>query len=300
MSELEVTFLGTGGTAPSADRGMPATLIKYEGDKWLFDCGEGTQRQLWIAEGGLVDVDGIFLTHYHSDHILGLPGLLNSYQLRGRTRPLPVYGPAPLEQNMRRFRGLMGQATYNLIEMHELKPGAIVPRKGYQVRVISATHAHGQAISYVIQENERPGRFDVAKAKSLGVHPGPDFGKLQAGHVVRGIKPADVIGAPRPGRKIVLSGDTAPSVRILEASRGADLLIHEATYTERDLNPDEIREHSTAKQAAILAKNAGVEKLALYHISSRNRAKFVKREAWSEFMGALVPDDFDKIILPVK
>ena len=300
MSELEVTFLGTGGTAPSAERGMPATMIKYEGDKWLFDCGEGTQRQLWKADGGLTDVDGIFLTHYHSDHILGLPGLLNSYQLRGRTRPLHIFGPAPLDKNLRRFRELMGRATYNLIEMHELDPGSIVNRKGYRIRTISATHAHGQALAYVLEEDERPGRFDVAKAKSLGVHPGPDFGKLQAGHTVRGVQPADVIGPTRAGRKVVLTGDTAPSTRILEAARGADLLIHEATFLERDTERVEATEHSTAKQAAILAKNAGVAKLALYHISSRHGKKFIQREAWSAFMGALVPDDFDKIVLPVK
>lgn len=300
MTDFSTTFLGTGGTSPSPQRGMPATLFKRGGTKLLVDCGEGTQRQLWIAEGGLIDLDAIYLTHYHSDHILGLPGLLNSYQLRGRDRPLPIYGPKPLNKNLARFRALMGGKTYDLLEPRQLAPGERVDHPdGFSVYAIPVQHdrGQGQAFGYKLMEANRSGRFDVEKARSLGVHPGPDFGKLQAGHVVRGVKPEDVIGPERPGRVVVISGDTAPTASMVMAAAEADLLIHEATFLSTDLMAKEKTEHSTALQASEIAREARVKKLALYHISPRHRAKHVLKEAWTNYMGATVPDDFDRINL---
>jgi ribonuclease Z len=300
MTEFSITFLGTGGTAPSAQRGMPATLVRRGGTKLLVDCGEGTQRQLWIAEGGLVDIDAIFLTHYHSDHILGLPGLLNSYQLRGRERPLPIYGPKPLAKNLARFRALMGGRTYDLIEPHELSGGeSVFFGEDFGIRSIPVEHNRGQghAFGYKLMETDRPGRFDVEKAKSMGVHPGPDFGWLQSGHIVNGVKPEDVIGPPRPGRKVVITGDTAPCDNVRNAAKGVDLLVHEASLLTTDELAKERTEHSTALAAAEIAREANVQKLVLYHISARHRTKYVLREAWKAYMGAIVPDDFDTIKL---
>jgi ribonuclease Z len=300
MTDFAVTFLGTGGTSPSPQRGLPATLFKRGGTKLLVDCGEGTQRQLWISEGGLTDLDAIFLTHYHSDHILGLPGLLNSYQLRGRDRPIPIYGPKPLMRNLNRFRTLMGGHTFSLLRAHELAPGERVDfADGFSVMAVPVQHnrGSGHAFGYRLAEQNRPGRFDVEKAKSLGVHPGPDFGKLQAGHTVRGVKPDDVIGPERPGRTVVISGDTAPTKSIVMAAHEVDLLIHEASLLTLDRDWKEKTEHSTALDAARIAREARVKKLALYHISQRHRAKQVLKEAWNNYMGAIVPNDFDRIDL---
>ena len=300
MTEFVVTFLGTGGTAPSPTRGMPATLIKHGGTKILVDCGEGTQRQIWQAEDGLVDLDAIFLTHYHSDHILGLPGLLNSYQLRGRERPLPIYGPKPLLSNLRRFNGLVGKKTLAMLEPTEATTAKSIKfGDSFEVFPIPVLHAGG-AYGYALREKNLPGRFNVEKAKNLGIFPGPDFGKLQAGHTVRGIKPEDVIGPERPGRKVVISGDTAPHdgpIRVF--SQNADLLIHEATLLEDDQDRSLKTEHSSALDAAKLARAANVKRLALYHISPRHRsAKPILKEAWKVYMGATVPNDFDRVEIP--
>lgn len=300
MTDFEVIFLGTGGTAPSADRGMPATLFKRGGTKILVDCGEGTQRQIWRAEGGLVDLDAIFLTHYHTDHILGLSGLLNSYALRGRDRPLPIYGPPPLEQNLRRFKDLMGRRTYELIEPHEFVSGEVVSFDDeFFVRGFRTKHGRYTTLGYSLIEQPRPGRFDVRKAKSLGIHPGPDFGKLQAGRSIGSVTPEMVIGPPRRGRKVSITGDTAPCDSVRIGAANADLLIHEATLLETDNDTALKTEHSTALKAAIVANDSDAKRLALYHVSPRHpNARPLLLEARRAFPGVVVPDDFNRIKLP--
>src|SRR5215216_3796116 len=227
--DLDVVFIGTAGSAPSARRALPATLVRRGGDRLLFDCGEGTQRQL-LKSIGLIELEEVFLTHYHADHFLGLPGMLKTFSLRGRERPLTVYGPPGLKALFRAIAVVVGKNTYPLT-LVELDPGDELRRDGYLIVPFAVEH-RVSAYGYAIIEEERPGRFDDAKARELGVEFGPDFGRLQRGETVNGVEPAQVMGPPRPGRKVVLSGDTAPSPRMKAIAHDADLLVHEATFLE--------------------------------------------------------------------
>src|SRR3954452_24317359 len=185
--DLSLFFAGTAGSVPSARRGLPALLLRRGGDRVLFDCGEGTQRQL-VRSIGLGEIDDIFLTHLHLDHWLGLPGLIKSFDLRDRERPLTVHGPAPTARMMEALRFTYGRVGYPL-SIEEIEPGDVVERDGYRIHALAAEH-RGPALSYVVVEDPRPGRFDAELAASLGVSPGPDFGRLQRGEVVDGVDPA--------------------------------------------------------------------------------------------------------------
>ena len=225
--DLSVFFAGTGGSVPTARRGLPAILVRRGGDRILFDCGEGTQRQL-LSSVGLMDLTEVFLTHFHADHWLGLPGLLKTFDLRDRERPLTVYGPPGLRALLTGALRLAGRVRYELA-MVEVQPGDEVPRDGYRIAPVAASH-RGPALAYVVYEDERPGEFDPALAERLGLEPGPEFGRVQRGETVRGVSPEQVMGPSRPGRKLVLSGDTRPCDAIRIAAHRADLLVHEATF----------------------------------------------------------------------
>lgn len=294
--DLSIFFAGTGGSAPSARRGMPALLLRRGGERLLFDCGEGTQRQL-VRSIGLLELDAIFITHFHADHWLGLPGLLKTYALRERTAPLCIYGPPGLREVMAAVRFIYGRLPYPL-QLRELKPMEPLERDGYAVTAIPVRHRRQGAFGYAIVEPTRPGEFDPAAAAALGLRPGPDFGRLQRGEVVDGVRPEQVMGAPRPGRKVVISGDTAPCQALAVAAHQADLLIHEATFLEEDGERARETEHSTARQAAQLAGEAQVRMLALVHISGRYPPRLLREEARNYFAGALTPRDFDLIEVP--
>src|SRR3954451_16520605 len=206
--DLSLFFAGTAGSVPTARRGLPAVLVRRGGDRLLFDCGEGTQRQL-VRTVGLSDLTDVFITHLHADHWLGLPGMLKSFDLRDRDKPLTVHGPHPLGDVMRVMRFVYGRMNYELT-ISELDSGDAVERDGFTVHAIAARH-RGPALSYAIVEGARPGRFDAELAAGLGVTPGPDFGRLQRGEIVNGVRPEQVVGADRAGRKLVLSGDTRPN-----------------------------------------------------------------------------------------
>src|SRR5436190_120998 len=264
--DLDVLFIGTAGSAPSARRSLPATLVRRGGDRLLFDCGEGTQRQL-LRSIGLVELEEVFITHFHADHWLGLPGMLKTFSLRGRERRLTVYGPPGLHALFDAMRIVIGKTTYPL-ELVELEPGQELRRDGYLIAPFAVEH-RVTAYGYALVEEERPGRFDDAKARELGLTPGPDFGRLQHGESVDGVSPEQVLGAPRRGRKIVLAGDTAPCEMTRVVAHAADLLIHEATFVDADAARAAETSHSTALAAARLARDAEVELLALTHVSPR-------------------------------
>jgi ribonuclease Z len=265
----------------------------------MFDCGEGTQRQLQKSLG-LVQVDEIYLTHFHADHFLGLPGLLKTYELGDRQAPLTIYGPRGLRELFGALSRIVGRPNYEL-KLEELEPGESVPHDGYEVRAFPVEH-RVRANGYALVEQSRPGRFDAEAAGRLGVPFGPAFGALQRGEAVQGssgtVQPSDVMGEERRGRKIAITGDTAPCDATIEASFRAQLLVHDASFAEEELQRAADTAHSTAGQAAAVAGEAETEMLALVHISSRYHVQAVVDEARARFDAVVAPRDFDLVEIP--
>jgi ribonuclease Z len=293
--DLSIFFAGTAGSVPTARRGLPALLVRRGGDKLLFDCGEGTQRQL-VASVGLPEVEAVFLTHFHADHWLGLPGMLKSFELRDRETPLTVYGPEGTVELLSVMRRVIGRLRYPF-SVVELEPGESVAFDGYEVGAFNVRH-RGPAYGYALVEETRPGRFDAEKAEALGVAFGPDFGRLQRGEAVDGVDPAQVVGPERPGRKVVISGDTSPCEMVRVAAHHADVLVHEATFLDEEVQRALQTGHSTARQAAELALEAEVRLLALTHLSTRYGGREIRDEARATFERTEVPRDFDTIEVP--
>ncbi len=296
LMDMSVFFAGTGGSVPTLRRGLPAVLIHRGGEHLLFDCGEGTQRQL-IRSVGLADIDSVFLTHFHADHWLGLPGMLKSFALRDRERPLELYGPRGLTELMERMRFVYGRPPYQLT-VTELEPAETLQREGYAIAAIPVRHKGDRCFGYALVEDPRPGRLDPQLAEQLGVRPGPDFGRLQRGETVDGVRPEQVLGPARAGRKIVLSGDTAPCESLIVAAHDADVLVHEATFAQDELERARQTLHSTARQAAEVARDADVRMLALTHISSRYPGGELREQARAVFARTEAPRDFDTIEIP--
>ena len=287
---------------PTAQRAPAALLVRRGGEKLLVDCGEGTQRQLLRSSVGLLELREVFLTHYHADHFLGLPGMLKSFALRGRELPLTVYGPPGLRELFGALRRVVGRLTYEL-ELVELRAGDVLARDDYRLETFAPMHGVS-AVGYALVEDERPGRFDVDAADALGVPPGPERGLLQRGGSVtladgRVVTPDAVLGAARPGRKVVVSGDTAPARTVVEAAHAADLLIHEATFAEEEQERAGDTLHSTAVDAAQVARDAEVTLLALTHVSPRYSGGEVRDEARTAFENTIVPRDFDSVEIPL-
>jgi ribonuclease Z len=293
--DLDVLFVGTAGSAPSARRGLPATLVRRGGDRLLFDCGEGTQRQL-VRSTGLVELEEIFITHFHADHVLGLPGMLKTFSLRQRERALTVYGPRGLRALFRTLQPIVGSVTFD-IELVELEPNDELSRDGYRIAAYATDHGV-TALGYALVEEPRPGAFDPERAQQLGVAPGPDFGRLQDGETVNEVTPDQVMGEARRGRRVVIAGDTAPCEMTRLVAFEADLLVHEATFLDEEADRAAETRHSTAAQAGELAAAAGVNMLALTHISPRYGGKEVRDEARAAFENTVVPRDFDRIEIP--
>lgn len=294
--DLSLFFAGTAASVPSAHRGLPALLIRRGADRILIDCGEGTQRQL-VRSVGLADLTDVFLTHMHADHWLGLPGMLKSFELRDRERPLTVHGPPGMTALLERMRPVFGRPRYGL-QLRDLEPGEVVRREGFEIAAFGVRH-RGAAHGYALIEDGRPGRFDAALATRLGVRPGPDFGRLQHGEAVDGVSPEQVVGAPRRGRRIVVTGDTAPTDAVVMAAHRADVLVHEATFLHEDAERAALSQHSTARQAAQVAVDAEVEMLALTHVSARYPGGRLREEARAVFAETEVPRDFDTIDVPL-
>jgi ribonuclease Z len=298
--DLSLAFLGTGGSVPTARRSTACLLARAGGDRLMFDCGEGSQRQMQCSTG-LVQVDEIYVTHYHADHFLGLPGLLKTYDLQARERPLRVIGPPGLHALFRVFRTILGRLSYE-VELVELTQGDVVRHRDYEVRCFQVEHLI-TAYGYALVEDERPGRFDPERAVSLGVEPGPDFSRLQAGEAVlvngAPIQPDQVMGDHRRGRKVVITGDTAPCEMSRIAAHEAELLVHDGSFADAELERAAETGHSTARQAAELALQAEVSLLALVHVSSRYDVRSVLAEAREAFPATEAPRDFDLVEIPL-
>ena len=298
---MDLVFLGTSASAPTARRAPSALLLRRGGERLLFDCGEGTQRQLLRSTVGLVDLREIFLTHFHADHYLGLPGMLKTFTLRDREEPLTIYGPAGLRDLFDSLRLVFGRLTYPL-QLVEVRAGEALARDGYELRVFPVSHGRS-AVGYALVEEMRPGRFDVETADELGVPAGRERGALQRGESIvlpdgRTLAPDAVLGPPRHGRTIVYTGDTAPSEIVTTLAQGADVLVHEATFGDDERARAAETQHSTASQAAEVARDAGVRLLALTHISPRYFGPELAREAREVFAQTVVPRDFDVIEVP--
>jgi ribonuclease Z len=294
--DLSIFFAGTAGSVPSARRGLPALLVRRGGDRILIDCGEGTQRQL-VRSVGLTDLTDVFLTHLHADHWLGLPGMLKSFELRDRERPLTVHGPPGTTALLERLRPVYGRPRYGLT-IRDLEPDEVVRRGDLEIVPVVVRH-RGAAYGYALVEDERPGRFDADLAERLGVTPGPDFGRLQRGETVAGVRPGQVIGESRPGRLVVVTGDTAPTDAVVIAAHRADVLVHEATFAHEEAERAALTGHSTARQAAQVAADAEVRLLVLTHLSSRYTGGEIRDEARTVFRDTEVPRDFDTIEIPL-
>jgi ribonuclease Z len=293
--DLSVFFAGTAGSIPTTRRGLPAVLVRRGGDRILFDCGEGTQRQL-VSSVGLLDLTEIFITHFHADHWLGLPGLLKTFDLRARERPLAIHGPPGLREFVIGALRMAGRVRFELI-LVELEPGETLERDGYTIAPVPARH-RGTAFGYALYEPDRPGAFDPEQAVALGLTPGPEFGQVQRGATIRGVSPEQVMGPSRRGRKLVISGDTMPCETMRIAAHAADVLIHEATFAHEETERAAETGHSTAEQAATLARDAEVRLLALTHFSMRYPIRVLRDEARAVFPNTVLPRDFDAIEIP--
>lgn len=274
---MEVTFLGTGSGAPTRARNVSATALHLpqRGEWWLFDCGEGTQHQILRAPHvRLSQLTRIFLTHLHGDHLFGLPGLLASRALaQGGTGPIAIYGPEGLEAWLKATLRAAGMRFSFPVQVHVVKPGLVCTDGEFMVEAASVRHRI-EAYAYAVQEAEQDGRFDVEAARALGLPFGPLYGRLKAGEVItlddgRVIDGKTLVGPRRPGRVVVFSGDTGPSVELRVLAARADLLIHEATYAEPDRALADRAAHATASMAAEAARSAGVRALVLTHFSAR-------------------------------
>lgn len=293
MIPFRVTFLGTGGTIPTQRRALAAFYVVRGGDKWLFDCGEGTQRQLWAATGGLPDLDGIFLTHFHADHTLGLPSIVSTMHLYGRKRPLSIYTPIGGREALQHHVALMPKKARSLLRWCETPRDALAAAMDdYEISTFSVTHAAGRAMGYVVKEYIRPGKIDSGMCAAAGLT-GPEIGRVKAGETVKGIRPVDVLGPPQIGRKLVITGDTGPDFSVIREAGRADLLIHDATFLAGQ-NFD--KDHSTSEDAGVAARRAQAKMLAPTHIGTRNNPKHTEEEAKRAVDGLLpvhVPRDLE-------
>jgi ribonuclease Z len=299
---LRVTFLGTAAARPTVGRNVSAIAVQREGETLLFDCGEGTQRQMMRYATGFT-VNDIFFTHLHADHFLGVTGLLRTMALQGRMEEMRLWGPVGGGGILRDAVNLGVERVSFPLLIEELEPDRPLRRDGYDI--VPYRVKHGQrSLGFTIVEDDRLGRFHPERARELGVPEGPLFGRLHRGEAVvvdgRTVTPEQVVGAPRPGRRLVYSGDTRPCRTTLAAARGADLLIHDATFGEEEADRARATGHSTAREAGEVARRAGVRRLVLTHISARyaDDPRPLEREARSAFPGAIVAHDGLQLEVP--
>jgi len=299
---MEIVFLGTGGSFPSPQRGVSSIAVKVNSDVVLFDCGEGTQRQLMLSPLSFMHITKIFITHFHGDHYLGLPGLLQTMALNGRTKDLEVFGPKGTEQLVTILERISYYSrTYDLV-LHELKDGQTEHFEGFTVTAHRLDHAL-PTLGYMLREDDRPGKFDTNAAKLLEIPEGPLWGRLQAGETIvwndRGITPEMVMGPSRPGRSVFVAMDTKPIMGLPNIIKGIDVLIHEATADHSLEEKANKFGHSTAMQAATIAKEAQVRRLYMVHISPRYRdVDPLIKEARSTFAESYIPDDLETYKVP--
>ena len=305
MTQLSIIFLGTGGSWPTVKRNVSSVAVKRGSEVILFDCGEGTQRQFQKSKLSYMQISKVFITHFHGDHFLGLPGLFQTMQLNDREKPLHIYGPNGVTKLVSQLLSLgYFKPAYRIIA-HEVKNGDVIGFDEYLVRVLSVKH-NVPAVAYSLEEKMRSGHFNKPKALELGVPEGPLFSKLQRGETIKlkngkKITPDMVLGPPRKGRKIVISGDTKPYDKLINFSKDADVLIHDATFDSEFEEISSEYGHSTASQAAEIAKKANVEKLFLTHISPRYLDhRVLEKDAKKIFKNSFVARDFQEFNVMLK
>ena len=301
---IRVTFLGTAASRPTVARNVTSILIAREGELLMFDCGEGTQRQMMRFATGFT-VNDIFFTHMHADHFLGVIGLLRTMGLQGREEPMRLWGPEGTREILHEAVHLGVERVPFQIAINEMEPGTALNRGDYDI-VAYRTHHGIRALGFALIEHERLGRFHPERARELGVPEGPLFGKLHRGEAVdvdgRTIYPKDVVGPPRAGRRIVYTGDTRPCKQTVDIAREADLLIHDATFGEEESERAGLTGHSTAREAAEVARRAGALRLVLTHLSSRyaEDPRGLEREARHVFKTSVVAHDGMQVDVPFR
>jgi len=293
---LSLTFLGTSAARPTVERNVSSISLVREAETLLFDCGEGTQRQM-MRSGVSFAFSDVFFTHFHADHFLGIIGLVRTLGLQGRTDPMHLYGPGGAERVLAKAIELGVEKAPFPIEIHEFKPGHVIKRKDYDLETFPVEHG-GAGVGYVLREHRRLGRFDPEKARALGIPEGPLWGKVHKGEAVEGaggrmVKPEELVGPARTGRVVVMTGDTSPCKETVKAAKGADLLVHEATFGEEEKERARETQHTTAAEAAKIAKDAGVRRLVLTHLSARYSAApdILLKEAREVFDETIVAKD---------
>ena len=298
---LSLRFLGTSASRPTVERGVSSIAVVREGETFLFDCGEGTQRQMMRYAVGFTLRD-IFFTHMHVDHMLGVVGLMRTMALQGREEPLRLWGPAGSSKVLRRAETLGADRVGFPVEYHELTAGESVRRSGYSIVAFAADHMRTPALGFALVEDLRLGRFNPDRARELGIPEGPLWGQLHRGKRVtlddgREVDPEQLVGPTRPGRKLVITGDTRPCDATVDAAVDADLLVHEATFCDEDAPRAAETGHSTAREAAQIAARAGVKRLVLTHISARysRDPSDLEREAREVFQPTQIARDGTEI-----
>jgi ribonuclease Z len=298
---VRVTFLGTAAARPSVGRNVSSLVVQREGELMMFDCGEGTQRQMMRYGTGFALAD-IFFSHLHADHFLGVIGLLRTMGLQAREEAVDLWTPRGTAEILRQAVELGVERVPFPVRINELDPGEAVRRDAYDVVPFRTSHG-GRSLGYAVVEHPRLGRFDPAKAREMGIPEGPLWGKLHHGEAVevegRLIRPEELVGAPRPGRRFVYTGDTRPCQAVREHAAGADLLVHEATFGEDEVDRAHATGHSTARQAAETAASAGAHRLALTHFSPRyaDDPRALEREARAVFPGTVAA--YDGLVIEV-
>lgn len=295
---MEIIFLGTSSAIPTNNRNHSAIALKAFGEIILFDCGEGTQRQMTRARLSPMKIDKIFITHFHGDHILGIPGLIQSMAFRGRKEPLEIYGPLGICELLDNMKNLGFFALSFNIVVHEISEGVVLDEDEFKISAMLMKHSVPN-YAYCVEEKRSP-KFIKEKALKLGINPGPAYGKLQKGLPVKIgekiIKPEAVLGEKRKGRKLVYSGDTLACEEMIGFSQDADILIHESTFNNSHTDKAYETGHSTAEMAAKIAKKAGVNKLVITHISTRYKdTKTLEKEALDVFESSVVAEDLMKL-----
>jgi ribonuclease Z len=303
---LQITFLGTAASIPTSTRALSSVAVQRQGELFLFDCGEGTQKQMIQAKIGFNRKTKVFVTHMHGDHVLGLPGLLQTMSLLGRDKPIQIFGPKGTMNFIEAMISTVEFSLYFPIEVCEMEnEGLVIKTKEYEVHAAWAEHSV-PCLAYALTEKPRAGKFHPEKAAALGVPKGPLWHTLQDGKKIklingRTVKPQEVLDPPRLGRKIVIVGDTKPSDNIARLARGADVLVHEATFAEELIERAEEDLHSTPSGAASVAKKARVKRLVLTHVSARyGDPKVLLEEARKVFPNTVMAEDFMKIEVPLK
>jgi ribonuclease Z len=302
MEQIKVTFLGTAGAVPQKDKNFASVILAFRGDSLLFDCPEGTQRQLMQSDHSLMKIQNVFISHMHADHFLGLFGWIATMTMNARTEPLTIFSPKGGKEKITLMLKNVVRPSFE-INYKELKKGTILKNEYFTVSAFPLKH-DTPCFGFSFKENDKEGTFNRTKAEKLGIPVGPLYAKLAKGEKVKvngkTFAPKDVMdySKGREGRKIVIVADTRPTKEAITAAHKATLVIHEATFVELQKEKAIETNHSTALEAATVAKKASAQKLALFHFSARNNeTEEILAEAKKVFTNTIVPKELESFIL---